>query len=108
MQQQRSLQVPTPPPETAALGYFAGSWRMEGEDGKSPFGPGGKITGEDTCAKEGRAWRWVTIPARMPEGMISVRYVVTEVSDREYTCEWDYARGKAAWQPGGKGRATRQ
>jgi hypothetical protein len=42
-------QVPTPPPETAALDYFAGSWRMEGEDGKTPFGPGGKVTGEDKC-----------------------------------------------------------
>jgi hypothetical protein len=40
--------------------------------------------------------------------MVSVRYMVTEVSDREYTYAWDYAKGKAAWQPGGKGRATRQ
>lgn len=154
-----SAQVPTPPPETAALDYFAGNWRMEGEDQETPFGPGGTVSGNYKCewfqgrfalvcegtsemalgkAKslgiytwnrnrkvysydgidsfgmdvsaqarhEGKVWRWVTVPAATEDG-ISVRYVVTEVTDREYAYEWDYAKGKTAWRPGGKGRAVR-
>lgn len=155
-----AAQVPAPPPETAALDYFAGTWQMDGEDRETPFGPGGKVTGEYKCEwfegrfalvcngtsemalgkarslgiytwnrnrkvysydgidsfgmdvsaqaePQGKVWRWVSLPARTPEGSISVRYVVTQVSDREYVYEWDYARGKMAWKPGGKGRAVR-
>lgn len=40
---------PKPGPEHKKLDYFAGKWTMEGEMKPSPFGPGGKVTGTDTC-----------------------------------------------------------
>ena len=40
---------PKPGPEAAKLAYFVGNWTSEGELKPGPFGPGGKITGKDTC-----------------------------------------------------------
>lgn len=40
---------PKPGPEHAKLGFFVGKWTSEGEMKPSPMGPGGKITGADTC-----------------------------------------------------------
>jgi hypothetical protein len=40
---------PKPGPEHAKLGFFVGKWTSEGEMKASPMGPGGKITGADTC-----------------------------------------------------------
>ena len=40
---------PAPGPEHARLAYFVGEWRAEGMMMESPFGPGGKMTSEDTC-----------------------------------------------------------
>jgi hypothetical protein len=40
---------PTPGPEHKRIGYFAGQWKFEGEAKESPLGPGGKITGAETC-----------------------------------------------------------
>ncbi len=45
-------QTPAPPkpgPETQKLAYFVGTWTSEGEMKPGPMGPGGKITGKDTC-----------------------------------------------------------
>jgi hypothetical protein len=41
--------APKPGPETQKLAYFVGTWTSEGEMKPSPMGPGGKITGKDTC-----------------------------------------------------------
>lgn len=38
-----------PPPETAKLGYFEGTWDLAGEDQKGPMGPGGKTSGTEKC-----------------------------------------------------------
>jgi hypothetical protein len=38
-----------PGPEHARIGYFAGTWSFEAEAQASPMGPGGKITGSETC-----------------------------------------------------------
>ena len=38
-----------PGPEHKRLGYYAGQWNYEGEAKQSPLGPGGKITGTETC-----------------------------------------------------------
>jgi hypothetical protein len=38
-----------PPPETAKLGYFEGTWHLSGEDQKGPMGPGGKTSGTEKC-----------------------------------------------------------
>ena len=38
-----------PPPETAKLGYFEGTWDLSGEDQKGPMGPGGKTSGTEKC-----------------------------------------------------------
>jgi hypothetical protein len=40
---------PKPGPEHKALNYFAGKWTSEGEMKPGPYGPGGKITSQDTC-----------------------------------------------------------
>jgi hypothetical protein len=38
---------PKPGPEVKKLGYFAGTWKMEGEMKASPMGPGGKFAGTE-------------------------------------------------------------
>lgn len=45
-------QAPPPPkpgPEHQRLAYFVGKWTSEGEMKPGPMGPGGKISGSDTC-----------------------------------------------------------
>jgi hypothetical protein len=43
-------QAPAPGPEYQRLGYFVGTWNMEGEVKPNPFGaPAGKISGTQTC-----------------------------------------------------------
>lgn len=40
---------PQPGPAQQKLAYFAGRWTMDAEMKPGPMGPGGKITGTDTC-----------------------------------------------------------
>ncbi len=40
---------PKPGPEHKKLGYFVGKWNSEADMKLSPFGPGGKFTGTDSC-----------------------------------------------------------
>ena len=40
---------PKPGPEVQKLAYFVGRWTMEGTMQPGPMGPGGKMTGTDTC-----------------------------------------------------------
>jgi hypothetical protein len=40
---------PTPGPEHKRIGYFAGQWSFQGEAKDSPLGPGGKLSGTETC-----------------------------------------------------------
>jgi hypothetical protein len=42
-------QPPKPGPEHERLGYFVGTWTIEGEMKPGPMGPGGKITSSETC-----------------------------------------------------------
>jgi len=42
-------EAPKPGAEQARIAYFAGTWEFAGEAKASPMGPGGKITGADTC-----------------------------------------------------------
>lgn len=44
-------QAPPPPPpgELQALKYFEGTWTMEADMKPSPLGPGGRMTGTETC-----------------------------------------------------------
>jgi hypothetical protein len=46
---QTPAQAPKPGPEHKRLAYFVGSWTSTGEAKPGPFGPGGKMTGTDTC-----------------------------------------------------------
>jgi hypothetical protein len=41
--------APKPGAEHKRLEYFAGAWSYQGEAKQSPFGPGGKISGTETC-----------------------------------------------------------
>ena len=38
-----------PGPEHQRLGFFVGKWKVEGEIKPGPMGPGGKISGTDSC-----------------------------------------------------------
>src|SRR5918992_422641 len=42
-------EAPKPGPELKLLQYFVGKWTSEGEMKPGPMGPGGRITGSDTC-----------------------------------------------------------
>jgi hypothetical protein len=42
-------QAPKPTPEHEKLGYFIGKWTSEGTLKDGPMGPGGKMTGKDSC-----------------------------------------------------------
>jgi Protein of unknown function (DUF1579) len=42
-------EAPKPGPEHARLAYFAGTWQFDGESKDTPMGPGGKLSGTDTC-----------------------------------------------------------
>jgi len=39
----------SPGPEHKRIGYFAGQWNYQGEAKDSPLGPGGKLTGTESC-----------------------------------------------------------
>lgn len=41
--------APKPGPQHARIGYFAGTWESTGEVKESPMGPGGKVSGTETC-----------------------------------------------------------
>jgi uncharacterized protein DUF1579 len=40
-------QMPKPGPEHKRLGYFTGTWQLDGETKPGPFGPGGRFSGTD-------------------------------------------------------------
>lgn len=44
-----SQEAAKPGPQHARIGYFAGTWEFSGEVQASPMGPGGKISGSETC-----------------------------------------------------------
>ncbi len=43
-------EMPKPGPEHAQLAHFVGTWKYEGTAHASPMGPGGPVTGMETCA----------------------------------------------------------
>jgi hypothetical protein len=47
--QAQTAQPPKAGPEVQKLAYNVGTWKFEGEDKASPFGPGGKFSGTETC-----------------------------------------------------------
>lgn len=50
---------PKPGPEQKNLARFAGTWRMDGNMETSPLGPGGKMTGTETCTMFEGGWHLV-------------------------------------------------
>jgi hypothetical protein len=46
---QSAGEKPKPGPEHKKLGYFVGTWTMDGETKPNPFMPGGKLASRDTC-----------------------------------------------------------
>lgn len=51
--------TPTPGPEQKRLARFAGTWKSEGTMQASPFGPGGAMTGTETCRMFEGGWHLV-------------------------------------------------
>jgi Protein of unknown function (DUF1579) len=49
----------TPGPEQKNLARFAGTWKMEGTMQTSPLGPGGPMTGTETCKMFEGGWHIV-------------------------------------------------
>lgn len=56
----------------------------------------------------GATWQWSSVPMIMPDGAYTIKYDVTQVSDREYIYTWQFSKDKGPWQPGGKGKATKE
>jgi hypothetical protein len=52
-------QMPTPGSEQKALERWVGTWKMEGTAKDTPLGPGGKITGSETCRMFEGGWHLV-------------------------------------------------
>ena len=50
---------PTPGPEQKNLAKFAGTWKMEATLQPSPMGPGGPMTGTETCKMFEGGWHLV-------------------------------------------------
>ncbi len=48
--EEKKIEKPKPGPEHARLAYLVGAWSFEGEGATTPWGPGGKYTGTETCA----------------------------------------------------------
>jgi len=48
--QQKKMEAPRPAPEMKQLEYFVGNWHSEAEMKPGPWGPGGKMSGEDKCS----------------------------------------------------------
>ncbi len=44
------MEMPKPGPEHKKLDMFAGSWTMTGDMKPGPMGPGGKVTGTESCS----------------------------------------------------------
>jgi hypothetical protein len=47
--QAQAAEAPKPGPEHQKLAYFVGRWTIEGTMQPGPMGPGGPMTGTDTC-----------------------------------------------------------
>lgn len=70
-------EMPKPGPEQKALARFAGTWKMEGTAEASPFGPGGKFSGTETC-KTFEDWHMVCdSSADTPMGPMKSHAVMT-------------------------------
>lgn len=52
-------QMPEPGPEQQALQRWVGTWRMSGTASDSPLGPGGQVTGTETCRMFEGGWHLV-------------------------------------------------
>ncbi|MGH9368106.1 MAG: hypothetical protein ACRD3M_10580, partial [Thermoanaerobaculia bacterium] len=46
----QQTEAPKPGPEVTKLEVFAGKWKGESDMKPGPWGPGGKMTSEDTCS----------------------------------------------------------
>jgi hypothetical protein len=70
-------EAPKPGPEQKELARFVGTWKMEGTAQESPFGPGGKFTGTETC-KMFESWHVVCdSSASTPMGPMKGHAVMT-------------------------------
>lgn len=46
----QKMEMPKPGPENKKLGYFVGTWKMDGEMKSGPMGPGGHMVGTSKCS----------------------------------------------------------
>lgn len=56
---QQTPSMPQPGAEQKNIQRFAGTWQMEGTMQPSPLGPGGKMTGTETCRMFEGGWHMV-------------------------------------------------
>ena len=70
--------MPKPGAEQNNLARFVGTWKMEGTAEASPFGPGGKISGTETCRMFEGGWHVVCdSTATTPMGPMKGHAVMT-------------------------------
>lgn len=80
-------EAPKPGPEHKALSYFAGRWTSESEMKPGPYGPGGKMTSQDTCEWFAGGFQLVCrSQGKGPMGPTSSMGVLTySLADKAYT-----------------------
>jgi hypothetical protein len=80
-------EAPKPGPELKPLQYFVGKWTSEGELKPGPFGPGGKMTSQDTCEWFAGGFHVVCRgTGKMPSGSVSSLGIVGySAAEKSYT-----------------------
>jgi hypothetical protein len=80
-------EMPKPGPEQKAMQYFVGKWTSEGDLKPGPFGPGGKMTSQDTCEWFPGGFHVVCRgTGKMPSGSVSSLGIVGySAADKAYT-----------------------
>jgi hypothetical protein len=93
---------PKPGPEHKKLDYFAGKWKSESEMKAGPWGPGGKMTGGDTCSWfEGGLHLVCHATGTGPMGTVKGLSILGYSSEgKHYTF---YGMDSSGWSDGAKG-----
>ena len=101
---QADLDTPSGKGKSMSIFTWNSAKKRYSMDGIDSFGADISASAELT----GTTWQWTSVPMIMPDGAYAIKYDVVQVSDREYSYTWQFSKDKGPWQPGGKGKATRE
>jgi Protein of unknown function (DUF1579) len=100
---QAQMQAPKPGPELKKLGYFVGSWTLQGDEKPGPMGPGGKWSGSETLEWMKGGYFLVSHSTFKSASMGSgsgTAYMGYNVNDKMYTYDEFNTMGEAAHSKG--------